>query len=221
MSMSVPSLFSKVGGSLMRGPAVRAASTTARSGTPFVVPTNGSAGSKEERQAEMDEEWLKFKEDKGDFLQSMAMRSSHVDGYSPVIDEEAGGHAMERHHKHRSLEEMEDRVTGESKDMRQSRSALRFDRSKDMDEAMQAALLEHHERAKAHFQESDDDYEINYEGDKILGSGYTNVGTIKNPESKFVQSSNMKMFLEKNEDHQDGYIVKTAYPHHDPKTEKE
>ncbi|MGD1848975.1 MAG: hypothetical protein ACFB10_26585 [Salibacteraceae bacterium] len=70
---------------------------------------------------------------------------------------------------------------------------MRFDNSRLADSEISAALLKNKLTFQEYFQKNDAPYEFDHESDRILGSGYTNIGTQKNPESEFVMSKKLKM----------------------------
>lgn len=144
-------------------------------------------------------------------------RKSNTLGSSLKIDlleeERLGGHSIERHGPHLTMQEMEQRVMGTHSTLGQSRSALRFENVAVHVESTNAAYDYYRSEIDAHFKAGGDYREWEFEFGSITGSGYSNTGTRSNPiRSSRITSTKVKIAFEPDVNSPRGYKLVSSYP---------
>ncbi|MBN2006767.1 MAG: DUF4157 domain-containing protein [Anaerolineae bacterium] len=140
---------------------------------------------------------------------------------APEVDlaeqELLGGHAIERHGPAIPLSELEQRVEGKHPTMPQSRTALVFKDADTMGRVINQALAANGTYLRAYFASGNTEtLELPvFDVGVSIGKGYTNVGSIKHPQSQIVpesQVTKVQLVFVYDPASPTGYRLLTAYP---------
>jgi hypothetical protein len=149
-----------------------------------------------------------------DVLKYLAFSRNSI---SIIVEEALGGHSMARHAHSLTLFEMEQRVLGTHPTIRQARSSMKF-LTQELHETTVQQAFDFYKDDIAAFHSYGNEYNTwpAFEFEYVVGDGYHNYGTLRNPNIAYVQTKKVIIATETSTSHPDGFIIDSAYPKFTP-----